>query len=56
MYNDIANFMGTKRRIVNLNRDLTVNYVNGGGISLIVIFRVSFPFCIVRMELRGRKN
>ena len=30
MYNDIAEFMGTKRRIVTVNRDLDTNAVNDG--------------------------
>ena len=30
MYNYIAEFMGTKRRIVTVNRELAANYVNDG--------------------------
>ena len=30
MYNDILEFMGTKRRIVTVNRELAANYVNNG--------------------------
>ena len=30
MYNDIVEFMGTKRRIVAVNREIVANYVNDG--------------------------
>ena len=30
MYNDIADFMGTLRKIVTVNRDLSKNYMNYG--------------------------
>ena len=35
MYNDIAEFMGTNRRILTVNRDLATNVLNDGAADVL---------------------